>query len=161
ISDSPGCGLGQRFTQSMASCREATSHNQKPAISSLVSVKGPSVTRRCLPANVTRAPFELGCRPSPASMTPAFTNSSLNLPISASSCVFVFWPFLEFFLVLTKSMNCMGCLLWGCGWVVHAKAEVPAFPPTSGCFFCPPLERDQHLETAPDHALAIERQRRG
>jgi hypothetical protein len=27
--------------------------------------------------NATRAPFELGCRPSPATITPAFTSSSL------------------------------------------------------------------------------------
>src|SRR2546427_436129 len=30
--------------------------------------------------------FPEGCNPSPASMTPALTNSSLNFPISASSC---------------------------------------------------------------------------
>ena len=32
-----------------------------------------------------RAPFELACKPSPASSTPAFARSSLNLPIEASS----------------------------------------------------------------------------
>src|SRR5262249_43352196 len=32
--------------------------------------------------NLTRLPFELGCSPSAASMTPAFTSSSLNFPIS-------------------------------------------------------------------------------
>src|SRR6266576_1678184 len=44
------------------------------------------------PPNLTRAPFELGCRPSPASITPAFTSSSLNLPISRSSSSFGIWP---------------------------------------------------------------------
>ena len=33
----------------------------------------------------TRAPLLLGCRPSPASITPAFASSSLYLPMSASS----------------------------------------------------------------------------
>src|SRR5690349_18825229 len=31
-----------------------------------------------------RTPFELGCRPSPASITPALTSSSLYLPIASS-----------------------------------------------------------------------------
>ena len=39
-----------------------------------------------------RAPFELGCRPSPASMTPAFTISSLNLPIAVSNSVLGMTP---------------------------------------------------------------------
>ena len=52
--------------------------------------------RRCeLPSlsNRTRAPFELGSRPSPASITPAFTSSSLYAPISASSCSVGSTPF--------------------------------------------------------------------
>src|SRR5687767_12633182 len=57
--------------------------SQKPAISSLVSENGPSITVRLLPENLTRAPFELGWRPSPASITPAFASSSLYLPMSA------------------------------------------------------------------------------
>src|SRR5437588_8283413 len=45
ISDSaPGKGLGQRFTHSIASSFDFTCHSQKPAISSLVSAKGPSIT---------------------------------------------------------------------------------------------------------------------
>src|SRR5207237_1099561 len=59
-----------------------TCHSQKPAMSSFVSAKGPSITV-CLPSeNLTRAPFEVGCSPSAASITPAFTSSSLNFPIS-------------------------------------------------------------------------------
>src|SRR5262245_53370497 len=145
----------------MASCREATSHNQKPAISSLVSVKGPSVTRRCSPANLTRAPFELGCRPSPASMTPAFTNSSLYLPMSASSCWLGNSPASEPLLALTKIMNFMAVLLCGCSSGRPWQGRCGRFDPDIRAAFCPPLERDQHLEIAPDHALAIERQRMG
>ena len=43
---------------------------QNPAISSFVSAKGPSMTVRLVPENLTRAPFELGWSPSPASITP-------------------------------------------------------------------------------------------
>jgi hypothetical protein len=60
--------------------------SQNPATNSLVSANGPSITIRFSPENLTRAPFELGCNPSPASITPAFVSSSLNLPISVSSC---------------------------------------------------------------------------
>ena len=78
-----GMGLGQRLTHSIASSFDFTCHIQKPAISSFVSANGPSMTVRFAPENLTRAPFELGWRPSPASITPALTSSSLNLPISA------------------------------------------------------------------------------
>ena len=78
-------GLGQRLTHSIASSFDFTCHSQKPAISSFVSAKGPSITVRLSPENRTRAPFELGWSPSPASITPAFTSSSLNLPIAVSS----------------------------------------------------------------------------
>ena len=44
-------------------------------------VNGPSMTVFLPPENLTRAPLELGWSPSPASMTPALTSSSLNLPI--------------------------------------------------------------------------------
>src|SRR3954463_13143754 len=70
----------------MASARDLTRKIEKPAMSSLASVKGPSMTVRDLPENLTRAPLELGWRPSRASRTPAFMSSSLYLPISAMSC---------------------------------------------------------------------------
>src|SRR5947208_2301054 len=61
ISDSsPGIGLGQRLTQSIASCSDLHFQSQNPATSSFVSVKGPSITVRFSPENLTRAPFELG-----------------------------------------------------------------------------------------------------
>ena len=65
----------------MASSLDFTCQIQKPATSSFVSANGPSMTVRLSPSNLTRAPFELGCSPSPASITPALTSSSLNLPI--------------------------------------------------------------------------------
>ena len=51
-------------THSMASSIDLTWMSQKPAISSLVSAKGPSMTVRSFPENRTRAPFELGWSPS-------------------------------------------------------------------------------------------------
>ena len=66
-----------------------------------------------LPANFTRAPFRLGCRPSPASITPAFTSSSLNLPMSARS----FWsgmtPASESSVARTITMKRMSVSLGG------------------------------------------------
>jgi hypothetical protein len=47
----------------------------------LVSAKGPSITARCSPEKLTRVPFEVGCRPSPASITPALTSCSLYFRI--------------------------------------------------------------------------------
>src|SRR5580658_10489810 len=73
---------GERRIHSTASSSDLTCQSQKPAISSLVSVKGPSVTVLLPPPNLTRTPLELACRPSPESITPAFSSSSLNLPIS-------------------------------------------------------------------------------
>ena len=54
-------------------------------ISSFVSVKGPSITSCFFHENLTRAALEVGCRPSPANITPALTNSSLNFPIPPGS----------------------------------------------------------------------------
>ena len=48
-------GLGQRLTHSTHSVREATSHSQNPAISSLVSAKGPSVVDARLDRSVQPA----------------------------------------------------------------------------------------------------------
>src|SRR6266851_187383 len=51
---------GARLTHSIASSLDLTCHSQKPAISSLASVKGPSITVGFPAVNRTRAPFELG-----------------------------------------------------------------------------------------------------
>src|SRR4030095_6929491 len=98
-------GLGQRLTHSIASCSDAHFQSQKPATSSLVSANGPSITVRLSPENLTRAPFELGCSPSPASITPALISSSLNLPISVSSSALGRTPASEFLSALTSTMN--------------------------------------------------------
>ena len=85
-----------------------TCHSQKPPTSSLVSAKGPSITVLCRPENLTRLPFELGCSPSPASITPAFTNSSLNFPMAANISVFSLVgkiPASEFLSALIITMN--------------------------------------------------------
>src|SRR5437016_3378109 len=74
ISTSPSW-KGARFSQSIASFSDFTCHSQKPAISSFVSVNGPSITVRLLPANLTRAPLELAWSPSPARSMPAFSSS--------------------------------------------------------------------------------------
>src|SRR5947208_232281 len=69
----------------ISSSFDFTFQSQKPAISSFVSGKGPSVTMRFSPENLTRAPFELGWSPSPASSTPALASSSLYFPMAASN----------------------------------------------------------------------------
>jgi hypothetical protein len=105
---------GARFNHSIASSFDLTCHSQNPAISSLVSLNGPSITVRLPPENWTRTPPELGCRPSPASITPALMSSSLNLPISSSiSRVFSVGmkPFSESFVALTSTMNLIVRLL--------------------------------------------------
>src|SRR5690349_9031518 len=78
---------GAFLIHATASSIDFTCHSQKPATSSFDSVKGPSVTVGVPPENFTRLPLDVGCRPSPASMTPAFTSSSLNLPMSVRSFV--------------------------------------------------------------------------
>src|SRR5262249_53303487 len=104
---SPGMGLGQRLTQSIVSFSDLHCQIQKPATSSLVSAKGPSITVRLFAENLTRAPFELACSPSAASITPALVSSSLNLPISARSFSLGIMPASEFLLALTITMNRM------------------------------------------------------
>jgi hypothetical protein len=52
--------LGHRLAHSIASSRDLTCQNQKPAMSYLLSAKGPSVTVRFLPEKCTRAPLEEG-----------------------------------------------------------------------------------------------------
>src|SRR6185369_6957818 len=111
ISDSPGCGFGQRFTHSIASSSDFTWNIQKPATSCCVSAKGPFTTVRSLPENFTRAPFADGCRPSPASMTPAFTSSSLYRVISVSSVSLGITPASLSLVALTMTMNRMARVL--------------------------------------------------
>src|SRR5690349_13416467 len=74
-------------------------------MSSLVSPNGPSITVRLSPEKRTRAPFELGCSPSPASMIPAFTNSSLYLPMALRSASLGRTPASESLVARTITMN--------------------------------------------------------
>src|SRR5687767_11092663 len=80
-------------------------------MSSFVSGKGPSMTVLWLPEKRTRLPLELGWRPSPASMTPAFTSSSLYLPMSARIFSLGIWPASDSLLALTITMTLIGLLL--------------------------------------------------
>src|ERR1700687_5287770 len=108
ISTSVPPSNGARLSHSTASSMDFTCHSQKPPMSSLVSAKGPSITVRCCPENRTLLPFELGCSPSPASITPALTNSSLNFPMAANvSLVFLVGrsPASEFLSALTITMH--------------------------------------------------------
>src|SRR5713226_5997630 len=74
---------------------------------SLVTANGPWLTLGCFPEYLIRAPFEVGCRPSPASITPAFTISSLNLPIAVSNSVLGITPASLFLSAFTITMNCI------------------------------------------------------
>src|SRR6267143_466971 len=104
---------GARLSHSIASSLDFTCQSQTPATSSFVSAKGPSTTV-CLPLpNLTRAPFELGCSPSPASITPAFTSSSLNFPISASIFSLGSSPASDSLFAFTITMNRMSSPLVG------------------------------------------------
>ncbi|MOA31495.1 hypothetical protein D3C78_1526570 [compost metagenome] len=100
-------GLGHFLTQAMASCREAHFQIQKPATNSFVAANGPLMTRRSWPEKATRAPRALGCRPSPASITPAWTSSSLKAPIAANSSCVGITPASLSFVALTITMNRM------------------------------------------------------
>src|SRR4051812_34876338 len=80
-------------------------------MSSLVSAKGPSTTVRFVPENFTRAPLELGWRPSPANITPAFTSSSSYFPISVSIFSSGSTPASVFLSAFSRIMNFMFYLL--------------------------------------------------
>src|SRR5262249_24944326 len=96
---------GTRFAHSMASSFDLTWKSQKPATRLCGSGNGPWVTVRFAPENLTRAPLELACSPSPASMTPALASSSLNLPISVSSFASGRTPASESLLPFTMTKN--------------------------------------------------------
>src|SRR6266496_4162980 len=96
---------GARLSHSIASSFDFTCHSQNPAISSFVSAKGPSITVRLAPENLTRAPLELAWSPSAASITPAFTSSSLYFPISVRSSLLGRTPASESLFALTITMN--------------------------------------------------------
>src|ERR1700730_17158536 len=74
-------------------------------MSSLVSAKGPSITVRCCPENLTRLPFLLACKPFASSNTPALTNSSLNFPMEVRSSVLGMIPASESLFALTNTIT--------------------------------------------------------
>src|ERR1700716_2130593 len=63
------------------------------------------MTVRLSPEYLTRAPFALAWGPSPASITPALSSSSLNWPISASASLLGSTPASDSSLALTSIMN--------------------------------------------------------
>src|SRR5262245_58582529 len=67
---------------------------------------------RFVVVNFTRLPFELGCRPSPASMTPAFTSCSLKLPISVKSFLFGICPASDSSLAFTSTITRMAASVY-------------------------------------------------
>src|SRR6266704_3626005 len=74
-------------------------------MSSLASVKGPSITVRLLPEYLTRQPSELGFRPEASSRTPAFCSSSWYFCISEMSFSEGITPASESLVALTIIMN--------------------------------------------------------
>ena len=77
---------GARLSHSTASSIEETCQIQNPPTSSFASANGPSMTRAAPSSpNATRLPSDDGVRPSPASMIPDLSSSSLYLPIAANS----------------------------------------------------------------------------
>jgi hypothetical protein len=105
---------GAFFSQSSASAFDFTFQIQKPATSSLVSANGPSTTVRRSPSKRTRAPFELACSPSPASITPASTSSWLYLPIACNISALGSTPFSESRFAFTITMKRIVDLLPRC-----------------------------------------------
>jgi len=65
-----------------------------------------------LPAKRTRLPLALGCKPSPASITPALTSSSLKSPIALSSASLGITPASESLVALTITITRMSNLLF-------------------------------------------------
>ena len=104
------------MTHSIASSRDAHSQTQKPAMSSLASVNGPSMTVRSRPSKRTLAPLEVGCRPSPASITPALTSSSLYFVIASSSAVVGISPASDSRLPGTRTMKRIAASSRWVGW---------------------------------------------
>src|SRR5215207_1620146 len=105
ISISSPLANGARCIHSIASSSDLVLINQKPQTRSPESGNGPRLTLPCPLPYLIRAPFAVGCRPSPASITPALTISSLNLPIAVSSSVLGITPASVSLLAFTITMN--------------------------------------------------------
>src|SRR5438309_9908312 len=92
-------------------------------MSSFDSAKGPSTTLRCVPAYLTRQPFELARRPEASSNTPAFCSSSWYFAISARICSCGMTPASESLVAFTMIMNRMVASLLGLGSEVYPYDE--------------------------------------
>jgi hypothetical protein len=78
-------------------------------------LKRPSLALQALPSTnemCRRLPLLLGCSPSPPSMTPALTSSSLNLPISVIVFSSGITPASDSFVALTITMTFMALFSW-------------------------------------------------
>src|SRR5829696_884267 len=76
------------------------------------------MTVRSPPSKRTLAPSEVGRRPSPASMTPAFPSSSLYFVIASRSSVLGISPRSDSGLPGTRTMKRIGASLWWLGLVL-------------------------------------------
>src|SRR5438309_7756521 len=92
-------------------------------MSSFDSAKGPSTTLRCVPAYLTRQPFELACKPEASSNTPACCSSSWYFAISVriGSCGMT--PASESLVAFTMIMNRMVAFPRGVGSAVYPYDE--------------------------------------
>src|SRR6185312_2042999 len=123
---------GARVIQLMASSNDAVWISQKPATRSSLRLNGPRLTRPSPPEYLMRAPFAVGCSPSPACITPALHISSLNLPMAVNNSVLGITPASVSLLPFTITMNRMVVSLWsgrpfaGTVCIAHQEDE-PAF----------------------------------
>src|SRR5207302_4252113 len=111
-----------------------TFQTQKPATSSFVSANGPSTTVRLLPSKRTRLALDVGCSPSPESITPAFTSSSLNFVIFSRSSRLGITPASDSALPGTRTMTRIVVLLVVFPAYTHATNE-PRLDRQAGHFF--------------------------
>src|SRR5438046_9803661 len=70
------------------------------------------MTVRSLPLKRTFAPLEVGCRPSPASITPDLTSSSLYFVIAPRISVLGISPASDSGLAGTRTLKRIGVSLW-------------------------------------------------
>src|SRR5271169_5180322 len=93
------------------------------------------MTVRPLPSKRTLAPLEVGCRPSPASITPDLTSSSLYSVIAPRASVLGISPASDSGLPGTRTMKRIYVSLWWMGWFLPARRTRSAKIDTPGIFF--------------------------
>src|SRR4029077_7790728 len=93
------------------------------------------MTVRSLPLKRTFAPLEVGCRPSPASITPDLTSSSLYFVIAPRISVLGISPASDSGLPGTRTMKRIGVSLWWMGWFLPARRTRSAEIDTARNFF--------------------------